>query len=1234
MPNWTPEQELALNTTDRTVLLSAAAGSGKTATLINRLIRMIIRDENPLDVSRMLVATFSRAAAAELREKIAAAVAKEQAESNDALLALRDREKASPNEENRAAVRHAEARCQRLLLASLLLPSAAIRTINSFCNDLVKGHAQEIGIPPHYRILDEAEAELLSGEIMDGLITDAFDGRYAPEGLDVSYLVDCVTEARREGELTGKLTKLYKSLGGYPDGLSLLRHAQEEAEASLHRPYFDSPWGKVIRDELLDNLSEFAALLSKARVRAREEAYDVYLAKLDAPIGDMITSLEAARGAAKESYTSLKKALESFPLPSLSSPNDLPTEASLTKRLANEIKTAIKDLRARFFAWGEEDIPFAMQKTAVLLRSISLLLEEFDRRYMTEKRRLSAFTFSDLEHFAFRLLYTAEGERTPLARELSEAYDAICIDEYQDVNDLQHLIFVAISKPTNRFMVGDIKQSIYAFRGAKPAIFAKLRAEMPAYEDGADEAVLYLTKNFRSHDHLIRFNNAVFDFLFEEFKESIGYRAEDALHTGHAPAEAELPLPLVFYTYTPPKSEDSTTEWDIVAQKIEQLLREGGKDDGTALKPSDIAILYKKGTEKPVLLAEALRERGIPVLSKDTHSFFENPEVLLALCLLHTVNNPHRDIYLAGLLRSPLYRFDMEALLRIRREKDGSLFDALRAYTEAHEDFEAGKQFLSELASFRAIAESERADKLCRLLFEKTGLYALTDAEGKKHLEALYEYAKGYETGSYRGLYRFLSHLNELYESGGGIGADRVLGDADGVKIMTMHASKGLEFPVCFIVDTKVAPSHRKDIIPFHPALGIGASIRDESGLAVLRNPLAIALDVLRKREELEESARVLYVALTRASEQMYISAHATSKPEKVLADAELLRAYPSRYFLAHNHFFEWVLAASLERSELCRYKLGENTEVAPFVSAYPFPPPDPDRAALREQMSEAEANAAAEEAVPDSVAEAQRKMQERFSFVYPHEAEASLPGKVSVSVLYPSFLDEETEEARASLANAAKAPEGEEKESETVPFFLSGIEGDLALKAGIATHLFLQFCDFAALKGQSDEQIRLAIQRETDRLRAMGFLHSTDAARVRQDEILKFVKSDLHKDILSAHLIRREFRFNTFLPASLFAERDKERYEELSVFTQGVIDLLIQTEEGEIILADYKTDRLTREMLADEEKAKALLFGRYRHQLTYYALAIERIFGKRPIRIEIYSLHAGKSFLLPLDED
>ena len=1199
---YTPEQLAAINTTDRTILLSAAAGSGKTATLTERLIRMITDPEKPLDVTRMLIVTFTRAAAKELRERISAALS--------------------------AAIEKDPAN-KRLARQMLLLPSAKIRTIDAFCNDLVRGHTDALGITPLYRIPDEAEAALLALEVMDDLIEEVYRGDYRAEGLDVFLLAESLVSVKQEKALGEKLLKFYTdSVVSYIDGEGLLREAAEDLAKGASLAFFDTAIGRAFLENTVEELAARAAILRTLSAEARETETEKEAEALSLSAEGMSLYLEGLAAAAREGYAAFHTAL-SLPPPKATAVSDSKlTEAGRAcKAFRSDSLGFRKGLFESLERWDEESIGRLFAETHRVALSLSLLLSEFSRRFADAKRERGLCEYSDLSHFAYRLLVDEKGEKTPLAHELTAAFDVVSIDEYQDVNEIQHKIFEAISSPTNRFMVGDIKQSIYGFRGAEPSIFAALRATFPTLTEKSDRAVLFLTRNFRSADRILSFANGVFDFLFGTVGDSIGYAEEDRLRPPERKAgdtPLDTPTPTLFLLPDEGEEEDAPDEMAFVAKQIRLLLSSGRRADGSPVKPSDIAVLTRSNRSKRSALL-ALRAADVPSFYEEEEDFFAHSEVLLALCLLNAVNNPRRDIYLAGLLRSPLYRFTMEELVRIKRRGGATLYDALTRYAE-EEDFEKGRAFLSELAAFRAKAEGERADRLLRYLFDKTAIMAAVDEEGQDRLYRLYELARGRESLSFHGVYSFISYINDLMAAGKGSGGKTGKGnEAEGVYVDTVHGTKGLEFPICFLTGCGARLSYDPpDRLPVNyiKGLGFASPVASHDGLGVVSSPLYRILGAVRKRRELEEEVRVLYVALTRPKEQLFITAALSGSAEDFLSNAKLLRRFPSAFMLsAKRNYAAWIAAAlgddpdRLTVKSLSSEPLSEVTEegIAPHAAA---------------QAEEATAPVADEE----KVKEAYDLFEERFSFVYPHTAEASLPGKLSVSRLYPGFLDESegegaplSEEERQALLDDSRADR-----APLAPFYLSGIETDAAAKAGTATHLFLQFCDFSDIL-TTDGCHCEKIEQELARLTRLGFLDSADSARVRQKELADFAVSPLAEEIRRARALHRELRFNTLLPATLLATEQREKYEGLEIFVQGVIDLLIEREDGSLLLVDYKTDRLPREALTDKRKARDFLFGRHASQLTYYAEAAKRIFGKTPT-LAIYSLHAGA--LLLLDEE
>ncbi len=1215
---YTPEQLAAINTTDRTLLLSAAAGSGKTATLTERLIRMITHPEHPLDVSRMLIVTFTRAAAKELRDRISAALS--------------------------AAIEKDPAN-KRLAKQALLLPSAKIRTIDAFCNDLVRGHTDALGMTPFYRIPDGAEAELLAMELIDDLIEEAYRGDYTAEGLDVFLLSEALASVKNEKRLGEKLFRFYREkVPNYIDGIALLREAVADLEGGKTLPFFDTRIGNAYRKTVAEELTERARILRALG----ERAFAVESEKDGTALRDSATELadyfDGVRAAMNGGFDAFTTALAQTPPQAKSTTRGgtLSAEGNRCKSYRSACLDARRGLFARVSVWGEARLRRLFEETHKIALSLTLLLCEFDRRFAAAKRERGLCEYSDLSHFAYRLLLDEAGNKTPLAERLTEAFDVVSIDEYQDVNEIQHKIFEAISSPTNRFMVGDIKQSIYGFRGAEPSIFAGLRKHFPPLEESeGNEAVLYLTHNFRSSDGILELANGVFDFLFGVVGDGIGYTAADRLNPP-PPKEGEPPASPRPVTPTPTlylmpgmgnddeeDEEESPDEMAFVAKLVRRLLKEGRLADGRPVKASDIAVLTRKNKQKHAVLL-ALTEAGIDSFYEEEEDFFSHSDVLLALCLCHAVNNPRRDIYLAGLLRSPLYGFTMDELVRIRREGGATLYDSLVRYTEKN-GFSKGRAFLAELADFRLRAESERTDRLLRYIFDKTAIWATLDEDGRDRVHRFCELARKRESLSFQGLYSFLSYINDLIDVKEGKGGDKTGKGTkeEGVYVDTVHGTKGLEFPVCILAGcgaTLCTDPPDRTPINYLTDLGFSSPVTSHNGMGQIGSLLYSALGTCLKRREIEEEIRVLYVALTRPKEQLYITAAVprSKDTESFHEGARLLRDFPSSYMLyTKRSYASWIVAAlGDDPSRLLVKDLSRDPALAITETASRVETAEDGRADAAEESGAEDAERAAE------VAAAYARYKERFSFVYPHAVEASLPGKLSVSRLYPGYLDENEGEGSplSEEERLALTVRGDGRPfTPAAPFYLSGVEEGAAAKAGTATHLFLQFCDFSAIL-QTDGSKTEAIDQELARLVTRGFMAEKDAARVRREELAVFADSPLAEEIRSAAKLHRELRFNTYLPAPLFAERDKEKYEGLEIFVQGVIDLLIEREDGSLLLVDYKTDRLPKEAVSDEAAARKFLFERHLTQLTYYREAVCRIFGKTPA-LALYSLHAAKLF-------
>ena len=1168
---WTQKQKQAIDTRDRTLLVSAAAGSGKTATLTERIIRSLMDEENPVTVDSLLVVTFTNAAASELKMKIAAAL-------EDAV---------SKNPENKLLERQL-----------FMLPQAKIRTIDSFCGDILRSNADRVGVPFNYRIADAAECDLIAEAILEGLCEAIYSADAeevaAPEELD--KLSDSLTDSKKAEEFYEVLRYVYEKCESCEDGVeSLLRAAEvyspdkfESVEKTLHGSYLSARLREMAEHYLSAMKSYAPAFVGEPK----------YAALVDSDT-HAVHSLLCANG-----YAEQRSAVSALVLATRPRVKEKTPETESYADLRDEFKADLKKLLP-LYAYTDEawrELYSGLYKHITVLYRV---IKKFDELFIREKLRRGALSYADVERFAHACLIK-DGKRTDIAENLSASVSAIYIDEYQDVNGLQNSIFEAISRPDNRFMVGDIKQSIYGFRSARPEIFAKMKREfspLESAESGAPSTV-FMSNNFRCDKGVVDFVNSIFDKAFSLLGDSIGYTEEDSLVYSKPEISENI-------EYRAPSvciigkgaDEKSLSAPEAVAAKIRELLVSGRLDDGSAVKPSDIAIIMRNASGKDHLYAEALSALGIPSKISAQKSFFLCAEVLLTLCLLNSIDNPHRDVYLAGLMCSPLYSFTPEELYLIKKEsRKRSLYDALRDYCDRTPDFEKGRAFLHSLSCYRTMSEGLSAAELIFRLYHETGLLALAAKNGgKDSLMLLYDYAREFEAGEFRGLYSFIHFINSLIDRRTTFDDTRDAGVGEAVKIVTCHSSKGLEYPVVFLVDAG-AKMRNKDAarsIAYSEDMSIALRLRTPKGLAVVNNPVFDIINHYNFRKSFEEELRVLYVALTRAREQLYIvGASPLDDTDEYLAKISAKRMHLTPYAMRSlSSYLDVILATSDSRPILAE----------DFIAKEELPDLQDTESGLSEECEE--------------VVEYKKlsdRLYERFSFEYPHAYLTELPEKMSVSKTSPTVLDGADE----GVLNLSESKSGSARLS--LPSFMSGSAAEESAKRGIATHYFMQFCNLENLE-------KNGARAELDRLVKEGYLSEQDGERVRLDELCAFASSPLFADMIGARALHRELRFNVRLPAVLFTE-DKDRraaYDGKSVLIQGVIDCIIEYPNGEIGLFDYKTDRLTKEELADRTVAEKVLSERHKTQLSYYALAAERIFGKFPSRVGVYSLHLGDTVMI-----
>ena len=1212
MADFTPAQLSAINTSGKTVLVSAAAGSGKTTTLTERIIRRLTDAENPADISRFLIVTFTKAAAADLKSKISSALG--------ALLA-----------QNPAA--------KNLQRQMMKLGSADICTIDSFYYGVVKSNFELLSLPAKISMIDESELAAIKLRIMGEVIEDF----YEEKGESFRPLMDCFMSSRGILEAEVPLIKLHNTLSGYPDFLEFLRTNAQELEKEAKMPFLSTRAGKCILEYCLGFFNHCEKIYNDAldEIGRDDAALAAYGPSFSYDRDHFIKTKESLISGNYDESARLFASYSKISLGNLKGCSDILNEyKSQRTNLAGTYEKIGKDL----FAYSEEILASDAIKMSELCMMLYELLTEFEKRFSEEKRGKMSCDFTDNKRFALKLFIDENGNPTELAKEYSKKYDEIYIDEYQDTDIVQDRIFDAISNGKNRFMVGDIKQSIYRFRGAKPSVFADYKNHFPilASSDGSDNCAIYMSENFRCDNTVIKITNLICGYIFRKGPNSIGYIDSDDLvfgkkikPEGRDMAKAELSV-IRAYTKTALNKmsdeekaamEGSGTELEIryVVSEIARLLGDPNQkceQGGTLrrLRPSDIAILTR-GNEAANAFAKALSDVGIPCSARTTVNYFENPEVLLMMSLLNVIDNPQKDVYLAGVLRSPLFGFDMGDLIKIRKNasENGSLFDDLVFASENSEDSslcEKIKHFLEKLELYRHMAKLLPIDKLLRYLYSDTLILSyvggdeenddMSVSERRANLLLLYDYARRYEAGSYKGLYSFIGYVNDIIESKQTVEPPATLGTSDVVNVMTIHNSKGLEFPVCFVsyIQKPMRSKQRGVNIEFDHDIGIGLKFGTESGFATIENAIHRALIIKNETEEIEEEMRILYVAMTRARERLYLTCHVLNDAWE--SKAAINAKYADEYSIINSSsYLDFVATAYNAMSD----------EEKDFLTVKRLQPNE--ISSLEDIVYATDTVVSSEEKAEKADATAIDLFKERFDFEYEYSHLSRIPAKLSVSRLFPRVLDDsdENDESERELPSLREKPS----------FLLPEAEKASGAERGTATHTFMQFCDFErAEKSGIKEELALLCER--------GFISKETAALVNTYQLGRFFKSSFYNE-LKASMSKggkmwREQRFNIEMPAALFTEDEsfRAKIEDEKITVQGIIDLVFIDKDGNITLCDYKTDHLSKEELESPSLAAKMLTERHGTQLSYYKEAVKQIFGKAPSRICIYSLPLGEA--------
>ena len=1226
--DFTPEQEAAVKQRGGALLVSAAAGSGKTRVLVERLIDRIGEGD---DVNEFLVITYTRAAATELRERIYEEIMDRLAE----------------NPENR-----------RLRRQSILCRSAAIGTIHSLCADILRENAHSAKLAPDFRVADENESDIIKASIVEDILNEAYETIDKTD--DFRALVDAVATGRDDKRLAGMVLDIHSKLQSDPNPRAWVKKQIERLSIPDASDLSGTVWGKHIINKARHAIRYWNGEIARLRVEIREhpdfdKAYGPSVDASMAGCAALLDALDKGWEAARECGA------VGFPRPKpIAGYDDL-------KDIRKKCKEGLGK-SAAVFTYSSSEYIEDMHAVAPAISALLNMILDFDDAYSEEKRSRGIVDFSDLEHLTLSLLLDSEnGGKTKLAQAIASRYKEIMIDEYQDVNAVQERIFNALSQDEkNIFMVGDVKQSIYRFRLADPSIF------LAKYE-GVDSspALVLLSKNFRSRAGILGFVNFVFGRIMSKEFGEMDYSQRERLVPGReddGEAEPAVELDIIdMGALEIGEDEESPAKVQIearyIAQRISELVggaymipgKQGGK---RPVEYSDIVILLRSMKGKAWQFAAALSEYGIPTDIPGSEGFFSSIEVSAALSLLSVIDNPLQDIPLAAALRGPVYGFSADELAAIRSEsRDTDFYGALVKAAATNEKCAA---FLGEIDNLRTLAPDMPADRLIWRLYNETGLLGRvgamkSGARRRNNLILLAEYARRLEQSGYKGLFGFLTYMRGLEKSGAEPAGYETVLSPNAVRIMSIHKSKGLEFPIVFIADTSKQFNYsdmRKPLV-FHTALGVGIKRIDRQRLIEYPTIARLAIQSKLKDEMLAEELRVLYVAMTRAREKLIITAvaQAPQNAECRMQNAELNITNPVAPLVLEDikSVAGWLIAA-LERQIECRAQNAEcridgpeagqnmqeaerpndehgshNEELTIPDSGFRIPNSQWDIRLVPAQLSDPQMHEAErmddelrthneELTIPDSgfripnsqispsdLAGAVDILRERFSFVYPYKNAPDLPSKLTVTELKGRSIDFDAA-GEAGRAVFALPPEtGRQRFTFGKPGFITEKTGLSAAERGTALHLAMQYLDF---KKCADTD---GVIGEVRRLADIGLLTGQQAEAVDVNKITRFFKSEAGERAANAENMKREFQFSLLYPAERFFHGGGDD----EILLQGVIDCYFE-ESGELTLVDFKTDSVTEETIGERASG-------YIPQLSAYSEALERITGKRVKERVIY---------------
>ncbi len=1236
---WTREQQSAIDIRGKSILVSAAAGSGKTAVLVERIINRVLDKENPVDIDEFLVVTFTKAAAAQMRDKISERLWSEL-------------EKAPDNE--------------HLMKQTVLINRADITTIDSFCLRIVKEYFSVLDIDADFNIGDRGETELLKADVLEDLFEEKYNCENEDEREKFCRLVNIFGGDRNDSGLKELILKIHTLASSYPMPEKWLEEAKSALEINDREALENTLWMKALFEYAKKVISE-ALLMAKEAEMLTNAACGPYknaeISKSDIELMERLADVKC--------YEELSKAVKNISWQRLKSCKGDDFDETLVNRyvkIRGDYKKLIKKLD--ICKTPCEEIVSQLNSMGEYLIPLIEITEDFSFRYMEEKKQKHIVEFADVEHMAYRLVcegieknkdgHGRETERvvpTEIGREIGERYREIYIDEYQDSNYLQEYILTAVSGiargENNLFMVGDVKQSIYKFRMARPDLFIGKYNTFSPYdvEGGAGEVKLELKNNFRSRAVVLDAVNYFFYQLMGADMGGIDYTGDVALVPSREFEDAaglnisrSTELMLACVTDKERTEDDDEVQEEskqeqeavMIANRIEELVNSdrslyvydekisGYRKAGYG----DIVILLRSVAGYGDIIYNTLTAQGIPAYIDDPHGYFEATEIRVVMSLLAVIDNSRQDIPLSAALLSPIAGLNENELALIcayaekNLDRKNILYDKCIYYAENVSDSVADKlnTFFEMVDKFKEEKVTLSISQLILKVYDITGYYYYAAAmpagkRRKNNLDMLVDKARRFENGAYKGLFNFLRYVDKLKVNEVEFGEAGKQGEnEDVVRIMTMHRSKGLEYPVVFVsgLGRRFNTNDVRRNIQLHSDYYISSKLMDMKKRYRKNSVMREAVILLARQESFAEEQRILYVAMTRAKEKLIITGYIKDYEDFVegidIGYKKMLLPYSIRN--SEKGFLSWILAAMKRYDYYMEQGLTKAVIETRLVS--------PDMLVEKKVKEETDRGISMEEFVANAMLlgenEAYKKYKESFDYVYPYEPLTKIKSKMPISEIkkMKAFdgesydVDASIEEWQEDVCNQKKVHKPDKYNN------LTGAE------RGTIIHKFMELLDFAALgNGDYINDIRNFMKKLVE----TKIFTEEEKNAVNETKINNMLKSDLGQRMIAAAKcgrLKKEQQFSIGIPV-------KEIYKNVDsddiVIVQGIIDAFFYEDDG-IVLMDYKTDR------ADETE----LVGRYHAQLTYYALTLNRLTKLKVKEKLIYSFHLNKTIAVMED--